>query len=586
MTKTEYIYTILFVVVLAFIAKAEEKTSISTLYPPSIMMDEQYDTFDLYLWDGGAFGYLSSVLPEVSGKEILESYKKGELLSEFKSDGKIVWDKFFNVNSHPRIRKQLEKHVWLNRLYFLLPMALEFYRTGEEYWAKEFMHNFKSWVSENPYPYFQKFNYERGNYIWYDMQVCWRFLVLAHSIPLLEISEAISFSDRELLKKMLGLHGSHIQKEVLHGFEVNKAKGNHFLQKGLVLLMACLEYQKLFQDSDWFELAMKVIMHIDEKETLKDGANIEGSPSYSHFIARMYLDCFLILKKHNREIPKFLEKTLEKQYSYLGKSIAPDDMSLPFGDSYHLNVRKDLELVEKLTGLSIPFKSESSFQSVPSRFVCLKKGKLSVYVNGFSPGIYSHLHGGAPNLVAYFDKQPIIWEAGMCNYDDDFIAWNRSFDSHSSVSIQPIEGKQITWRDYRKSPPKIDIVEFDPKQARVKYTFHYQANSKEIKWTREIQLEEKKVVVNDSIVTNFEATFNQNFHAYKGNSYLDTKANQVYVANPSIQLRFHHLKKDRFSTRKNPLRDISNQSFMGTMVQRSTAGKTANFTTFIDIEPL
>jgi hypothetical protein len=95
-----------------------------------------------------------------------------------------------------------------------------------------------------------------------------------------------------------------------------------------------------------------------------------------------------------------------------------------------------------------------------------------------------------------------------------------------------------------------------------------------------------QIVVRDSITTNFEAMIQQNFHTYKGNSYFDHKANHVYVANPSVQLKFHHNKEDEFLCRKNPLRAVDNQNFMGLNVQRSVSGKAAEFTTWIDIEPL
>ena len=55
-----------------------------------------------------------------------------------------------------------------------------------------------------------------------------------------------------------------------------------------------------------------------------DGGSNEDSPSYSHFIARLYLESYLLLKNGGRTMIKGLEESIKRQYEWLYSFMSPD----------------------------------------------------------------------------------------------------------------------------------------------------------------------------------------------------------------------------------------------------------------------
>ena len=81
------------------------------------------------------------------------------------------------------MRNAAESQAWINRLYFLLPLAQRFLVTGDERFAARWYELFADWEDAHPYREETYVNfYKESDLVWFDMQVCWRTLVLMHSV--------------------------------------------------------------------------------------------------------------------------------------------------------------------------------------------------------------------------------------------------------------------------------------------------------------------------------------------------------------------------------------------------------------------
>ena len=155
-------------------------------YPYTNEFLKSQPIFPLLVFDGGAFFMIKELMgsKDPYSRELFEFISSGELFNNWQIDGHFDWDTSYKLSRGSKLPISAEYHVWINRLYFLLPIAQEFLLTGNEEWAQEWIKWLNDWLDSHPYQELDDRPHSQTDYVWRDMQVAWRLLVIMHSIKM------------------------------------------------------------------------------------------------------------------------------------------------------------------------------------------------------------------------------------------------------------------------------------------------------------------------------------------------------------------------------------------------------------------
>jgi len=511
------------------------------LFPYPRKLYETTDVFPLLVLDGGAFFFSHAHLGGGTAEHFMAALESGDLLRPWTVRGRVQWDKAYEDTAGRPSKTAHEKHVWLNRLYFLLPIAQTFLRTGKESWAKLWLDYFTDWAKAHPYPPVQAEDPgtalpdDHAKLCWHDMQVTWRLLVLIHSVYLLERSRTLKRPQWQAIHLAIYQHTKHVHIEADRALAVKKGRGNHFLQKGVALLYAGLLFPELPESESFIATGRAVVEQQMRSEVHPDGGSVEASPSYSHFIARLYLDAFLLLHRNRQPPIKGLKTCIQKQYRFLDETASSAGRTLQLSDSYAFDADADLKLVAKL----LPFPRATRTSSVcfnNSSFAVLRSKRAAVYLDGMALGLWHH-HRGKPNLLLDVDDQPVLVDSGCCDYDltlrDD---WLKTAGAHNVVLVSserdergPLASSDI---------PVIHVAGFEKKRDRSVVMMVHEFNSPDLayEWSRTVLLRAKTIEVLDRVTAPAPVFARQVFHFAPLNVELSGDARQATIQRPDDDL--------------------------------------------------
>ena len=304
--------------------------------------------------------------------------------------------------------------------------------------------------------------------------------------------------DYRRIYDLMELHAELIYKEA----KIETPGGNHMLHQGLALLYAGVLFPENKNSQKYRRKSLSIIVHHLANEINSDGASIEWSPSYSHFIARMYLESYLLLcanlqnfsPKEKAQIEIYLPKlreSIQKQYRFLWQICTPSGYSLPISDSYFLNVENEKKILMYLMPELSEEDTTSSFSAEYFRVV--RKGPLSLYIDA-SPQKMRHHHPGKPNIVLYYENSPVIIDSGSCNYDSDIYRdWYTTPLAHNTVCIEQEKQTDVFGDEV------IEVIDLEKNEDCEKVKL--KRKSKSCLWERTIHLTPKTMEVHDCIVS-------------------------------------------------------------------------------------
>lgn len=122
-------------------------------------------------------------------------------------------------------------------------------------------------------------------------------IVWIHSIFLIGEQNALAESQWNSVYDLIRLHASHMYQEGL-GHAERHIADNHHLQIGMALIMLGVLFPAFGHSEEYIETGRQIVSDNLEYSIYADGVNNEDSMTYSHFIARLYLEAELLLKKH------------------------------------------------------------------------------------------------------------------------------------------------------------------------------------------------------------------------------------------------------------------------------------------------
>ncbi|MEK6793452.1 MAG: heparinase II/III family protein [Spirochaetota bacterium] len=461
-------------------------------YPREVF--DTYDIFEILPLDGGAFFFSQEHLGGTRSECFIHAIEAGSLFAPWMTDNGMQWDKALASAQRAQIKPPWEKHVWLNRLYFLLAIARRYYTTNDAHWARMWLSLFDDWSAKNPYDDISLRTHGRGNYTWFDMQVAWRLFVFTYSVHLLAGSTSLTAAAWERIYRAIGVHTEHLYQESVHDIALDKKiKGNHYLQKGTALLLASILFPEMGDSRAYRNAAIKIYREHDAKETLADGGNIENSPSYSHFIARMYLDAYLICEKNgiaDADTARF-KASAEKQYAFLARTATPSGSTLQINDSYSLDAARDLALAHAVCPSIADVVRSSTALFLASGRAILMNDHFSIHIDNGPTGLWHH-HDARPNIIAFAGKEPFIVDSGCCNYDRSARAWMNAAGAHCVLTLADSNGAmRASGTEHRSFEPTAS-------GGTIVFSTRYQGACS-AEWIRTITLSGARLIIDDAI---------------------------------------------------------------------------------------
>ena len=519
-------------------------------YPQDLF--RKREIFPLLVLDGGAFFWLNDRMGDAGdGRAILDGLESGRLLAPWltagtrgaEHAGALDWELPLRSHGGSALRTPLEERVWIHRLYFLLPVAQEYFRTGDEKGATKWIRYFREWADRHPRAADEAAL--RDDFVWFDMQVCWRLLVLIHSVYLLSGSSKLTRKDWGLIYGAIREHSHHALAEAKSEISRGAQGANHSLQRGAALLYAGVLFPEIELASDCVDAGRTILTWQMREQVLADGGSVEGSPSYSHFIARYYAEAWALLRKNRMSPIEGLETTIQRQYEWLFHASSPGGLSLQIGDSYALDARADLQTAARLFPISIPGTRRSTvFRD--SQFAILRNARFDLYVDAMKMR-EDHQHVGRPNLLVYADGEALLVDSGCCNYDwmiqEHYLrgAW-----AHNVVLVpalqEPTLDVYVHNAELRQRYSDIAITEFraGDRESRVSVTSTVQQARGGYTWERRILLETDRVRILDRVVSEDEVECRQIFHLARTNVALQESGRVAVIRHAGRDARMEH----------------------------------------------
>jgi uncharacterized heparinase superfamily protein len=232
------------------------------------------------------------------------------------SDGSIDW--CHNPISSREWILRLNRHQWWPIL------GIAYLKSGDERYAKTFVHQLVDWITKNIPPQ----RSEEKSSTWRLMEVALRLRV--SWIPSFGLFYASpEFTDEA---KILMLRSIYDHARFLSYFKTTR---NHLLRECNGLAYASIYYPEFKDTKNWLKIALNRFEKEIKRQINQDGSHIEMSTGYQWLAVDEFEAMHQLLKAHNLSLPnENLGAFLEKMYSMLAYVARPDGTFPEINDGF------------------------------------------------------------------------------------------------------------------------------------------------------------------------------------------------------------------------------------------------------------
>jgi len=351
------------------------------------------------------------------------------------------------------------KMVWeLSRFQYAIPLALAFYKTGEEKYLKKWQELVSDWIEKNPV-------YFGPNWI-NTMEVAIRACnwIFSWEIIIAKCKQNTGNNlDKDFLEKFLGSlveHGRFIYRNL----EYTQIRSNHYLSNIIGLVYLGIMFPEFKESKKWLKKGLKVIEGEMNFQVYDDGVDYELSISYHRYVTELFLWAGRLCKENDIYLSLEFWKKLEKMVEFSDYYIKLNNLAPQIGDAddrrLHI-VWEDLYNWEKRDHFAL-FKlynhvfgktlenTEKSSKSFPESGFYIIRDKDFYLITGRNKCCYgkggSHVHNDILNFELSMFGNDFIIDPGTYVYTPDFKARNRfrSTRAHNTVMIDNQEQNPIS----------------------------------------------------------------------------------------------------------------------------------------------
>ena len=240
--------------------------------------------------------------------------------SEFRWNTKeyYLWiGKHVTLNDPSDVKVPLE----LSRCQHFVTLGKAYWYTGNEKYAKEFVNQIESWISQN--------SVEFGVNWACTMDVAIRTTDWIWGYYFFCDSKILTKEFKIKFFKCLFLHGRHI----INNLEFGQIRGNHYLSDIAGLVYLGILFQETKEGKKWLKKGISALKGEMEFQIYKDGVDFEGSISYHRLVTELFLSATLLCIKNGIDFPQWYMDRLEKMIEFVMYYTKPDGTAPQLGDN-------------------------------------------------------------------------------------------------------------------------------------------------------------------------------------------------------------------------------------------------------------
>lgn len=408
--------------------------------PLSAQQLEANDFFTLYPPDGGGGFVMQQELGSLDDAKITRAIIHEDILHDFGTLPEINYTQF-------EYWKTIERSCWINRLYFIVPLARTAFLTKDAALARLVLDTILYFHRTQPAPadketaqnlhktvmYRRDVEYNQGlvqnpapvPYQWFDFQPASRIIHTIHALWFLRALDVFTADTIAELHAFIDNNARVIadQEEAL-----DNAPGNHQALRGLALLFA----GAMFQNQRYLTAGARIMEGHAVLDFHPDGLLAENSPTYHCFETWIIRDSCLLARANHFPLGQVVFDTLAKAQLAVQTVCRPDGRAVLLNDGCNLTVKPLLDTLgasaDSAQGLhTLPDSGIASLRT-PQWFALLDASH--------GTGRFSHYHAGKNGLTIWFQNRPFLVDSGCCNYDDPhFKDYFKLATAHNTVLV-------------------------------------------------------------------------------------------------------------------------------------------------------
>lgn len=367
-----------------------------------------------------------------------ERYLRGEV----RSVG--VWHRFGNEIDWLADPIDYREFTWgLNRHYHWVEMGKAYRATGNEEYAREFVHQLRHWVQSCPVPE------ERGDGTldaWRSIEAGIRMgQTWPEAFFLFLPSENFDSESIFLFLKSIYEHSEYLMK-----FE---SRGNWLTMEASGLLTSAVLFPEFRKSTIWLETAScRLYKHLD-LQVYPDGAQKELTPGYHCVSLRNFLTAWRLARLNDVELPVDYLSKLERMFEYLMYVAMPNGSAPGLNDSSDVDVREILgegfELFQNRQDFLYVStdgrkgeRPEHNSHGFPyAGYFVMRSGwhkndRYFLFDGG--PFGLAHQHEDKLNFVLYACGKVLLYDPGNYAYDNS--VWRKHFTSSFAHNVILVDG--------------------------------------------------------------------------------------------------------------------------------------------------
>lgn len=422
------------------------------------------------------------------------------------------------------------KTVWdLSRCHHLLWLAAAYRQTKEEAYAQRIVETIDDWIEENPYG-------RSVNWVC-PMDVSIRTVNWLFAVQMVEESDAVDVVFLKRLFISLYKQSAFVYSHLENSYPYSE---NHYAADitGLLFmgyLFDCDKYGKR-----WLDYALQSMLYEIRSQILPSGAHFERSISYHRLMTEMFFYSYLIIRKNTPNyIAIDITYRIRSMINFIASYTKPNGFAPLFADNDNgrllpfvkRDYREHYYLVDlaKAYGILDEPQIRELFDDAGFAFVRNNKFFLSFTntpTSKFSRpwrdgSIGSHTHLDALSFELCRDDEDFIVDAGAYTYTESKIVRKefRSMQKHNTLSIDGDNPYELSGNfefsvGKGKSYIEPSPISYDSNQKIISSSFLWE--NKDVVHGRVIRVDEKAVVVTDTITTSHKHDFCFHLHLNAG----------------------------------------------------------------------
>ncbi|MFH1476019.1 MAG: alginate lyase family protein [Verrucomicrobiota bacterium] len=421
--------------------------------PHDLLMRNNF--FDLYPLDGGGGLASHSMIATIDDTDYARRIIVAHALRDFGALPRLDHRRFERWRS-------IEKSCWLNRFYFIVPMAKQYALTKNEDLSRLIVDTLLHFIETCPPPvgkdsvlkhqryvyHIRDDNYNRQTfeqnqadetdvqYIWFDFQPASRVLHWIYVLHFLKDSPVVSKDKWNIICRCLYQHGEAIYYGEHFGLDLCPGD-NHQSLRGLALLLAGTFFEGCGLWREFISEGVKIINFHSRASFAPDGSEIENSPSYHIFTTWHIRDAYLLSQIYGFALDADIKNRLVRHADVVRWLMDPHGMTVVLNDGYPVNGDAFLK---SMSFLPVPSAKETVHYFPDAGIAVLRKPPFYLCLDATPyTGRNSHYHGGKNALTLWADNCPFLIDSGCPPYDDEhFSKWYKLPEAHSSLLISGV----------------------------------------------------------------------------------------------------------------------------------------------------